>query len=113
MTRRRPYDSISATRLPFGGIRAVRPVAALSDGLGPVSVPPGVTTPCQDPSPRIRDLWFSRSLDERREACRRCVHCPVIHTCGAAAEANHETHGVWGGKDFTKNDRPRRRKGAL
>ena len=109
--RRRPYDSISAVKFPFGGIRAASPVASLSEALRPVSVPRGVTTPCQDPSPRIRALWFSRSLDERREACRRCRLCPIVHTCGEAAEANQERHGVWGGKDFTKGDRPRR-KGA-
>jgi hypothetical protein len=98
-----------------GPLRAANRTTGASPGrfeaLRPVSVPPGVTTPCQDPSPRIRALWFPRSLDERREACRRCRLCPIVRACGEAAEANQERHGVWGGKDFTKGDRPRR-KGA-
>jgi hypothetical protein len=118
MKPRSPLNSLS--RLVYSGahgpLRAADRTTGASPGrfeaLKPVSVPPGVTVPYQDPSARIRDLWFSRSLDDRREACRRCRHCPIIHKCGAAAEANQERHGVWGGKDFTKADRPRRRGAA-
>ena len=109
--------TIGGSALPLDPRNAPRANAGVKyDGrvttLKAVSVPRGVTTPCQDPSPRIRALWFSRSLDERREACRRCRLCPIVHTCGEAAEANQERHGVWGGKDFTKGDRPRRRGAA-
>ena len=32
-----------------------------------------------------------------RDAVAICVGCPVIEECAAAAEANGEVHGVWGG----------------
>jgi WhiB family redox-sensing transcriptional regulator len=43
-----------------------------------------------------------------------CAECPVQADCLAEAEANEETWGIWGGKDFslTKRQRAELRKAA-
>jgi hypothetical protein len=59
----------------------------------------GQRTHCSDPS--LSELWLSESEPERAEAARLCIGCPVITECGAAAAANDERWGVWGGRDRT------------
>lgn len=43
-----------------------------------------------------------RAKDMKRQAMVICHSCPVIERCKDAALANLETHGVWGGEDFSK-----------
>jgi hypothetical protein len=47
-------------------------------------------------------LWLSESPTDRRLAVTLCRHCPVEAECLAAATANQERFGVFGGKDFTR-----------
>jgi hypothetical protein len=56
-------------------------------------------THCSDPG--LSELWLSDHEGERAEAARLCIGCPVITECGAAAIANDERWGVWGGHDRT------------
>jgi len=48
----------------------------------------------QDP-----ELWFSADPAGIQRAQAICARCPVRAQCAAAAEANAERHGVWGGTD--------------
>ena len=68
----------------------------------------GRRTRCSDPGDR--EKWFSDLPTERAQAARWCAGCPVLDQCGAAAEANHERHGVWAGQDRTL--KPRKAKAA-
>jgi hypothetical protein len=57
----------------------------------------GQRTPCFDD-----DAWISDDPDDRAEAARRCLACPVLDPCALAA---HEIRprlvfGVWAGHDF-------------
>jgi WhiB family redox-sensing transcriptional regulator len=46
----------------------------------------------QDP-----ELWFSPDPADVAKAQAICARCPVRPECSAAAEANAERYGVWGG----------------
>lgn len=48
----------------------------------------------QDP-----ELWFSADPADLQRAQAICARCPVRAQCSAAAEANPERYGVWGGTD--------------
>ena len=48
----------------------------------------------QDP-----ELWFSADPADLERAQAICARCPVRSQCSAAAEANAERYGVWGGTD--------------
>jgi hypothetical protein len=63
----------------------------------------GLRTHCSDAG---SELWLSESEAERAHAARLCIGCPVLAECGAAATANGERWGVWGGKDFTRSSKP-------
>jgi hypothetical protein len=61
---------------------------------------------CSDPI--SGEMWLSEMEAERREAARLCRGCSVLRPCRDAAEAQRETFGVWGGRDFTRRPgRPR------
>jgi hypothetical protein len=51
---------------------------------------------CRDQDP---DLWFSVAPADAGKAQAICAGCPVRSQCSAAAEANAELYGVWGGAD--------------
>ncbi len=51
--------------------------------------------------PGSHDLWLSDDADDRAQAVRWCVGCPVLVECGAAADEQGEKHHVWGGRDRT------------
>jgi hypothetical protein len=51
---------------------------------------------CRDEDP---ELWFSADPADVAKAQAICARCPVRPECSAAAEANAELHGVWGGTD--------------
>ena len=57
---------------------------------------------CNGMSP---DIWFPVAtttqgrIEATAEARRICRKCPVRRQCAAAAKANGETWGVWGGND--------------
>ena len=61
------------------------------------------------------DLFFGREDERPAERTARvaaavaiCHGCPVQAACYAAAEANGERWGIWGGVDFTRPRRQRR-----
>jgi hypothetical protein len=56
-------------------------------------------------------LWLSETPSERAVAVVLCGGCPVKAPCRAAAEANQERFGVFGGKDYTR--RPGKKKVPL
>jgi hypothetical protein len=60
----------------------------------------GLRAHCSDVA--THHYWLSEFENERKLAMRACRGCPVFIECGAAAKANRETWGVWGGKDFSK-----------
>ena len=60
----------------------------------------GRRSPCSDTA--VRDFFLSEDARERRLATRLCRLCPVKPECLAAARANRERFGVFGGRDFTK-----------
>jgi Transcription factor WhiB len=51
---------------------------------------------CRDEDPQ---LWFSPDPADVAKAQAICARCPVRPECSAAAEANAELYGVWGGTD--------------
>ena len=51
---------------------------------------------CRDADP---DLWFSPDPADVARAQAICAGCPVRAQCSAAADANAELYGVWGGMD--------------
>ena len=51
---------------------------------------------CRDEDP---ELWFSPGPADVAKAQAICARCPVRPECSAAAEANAELYGVWGGTD--------------
>ena len=51
---------------------------------------------CRDEDP---ELWFSPDPADVAKARAVCARCPVLSDCSAAAEANAELYGVWGGTD--------------
>ena len=51
---------------------------------------------CRDEDP---ELWFSADLADSGRARAICAGCAVRGQCAAAAEANGELYGVWGGTD--------------
>jgi hypothetical protein len=59
----------------------------------------GIRTNCSDPE--THHYWTSEHPPERKLAARACTGCPVSAECLAAALANDERFGVWGGRDFT------------
>jgi Transcription factor WhiB len=61
---------------------------------------------CSDPA--THHYWTSEHPAERSLAALACRGCPVAAECLAAAIANDERWGVWGGKDFSR--RPGRAK---
>jgi hypothetical protein len=63
----------------------------------------GQRPPCGDPE--THHLWLSEEAQERRLAKQWCLDCPCLAECLAAAEAQKETFGVFGAKDFTRNPR--------
>ena len=64
------------------------------------------TTPCAaDPGP-----WLSDDPRHRAEAATRCIPCPVLLECAAAADDALVRFGVWGGRDRTAQ--PRRKASA-
>lgn len=53
------------------------------------------------------DLFFPKARgryarNTKRKAMQICARCPVQRQCLATAMANYESHGVWGGRDFSK-----------
>jgi hypothetical protein len=58
---------------------------------------------CRDEDP---ELWFSPDPADVAKAQAICTRCPVRPECSAAAEANAELHGVWGGTDRERTVRP-------
>jgi len=54
-------------------------------------------------------LWLSDDADDRAQAVRWCVGCPVLDECGAAADEHGEKHHVWGGVDRTATVQHKRR----
>lgn len=50
------------------------------------------------------DSFQSEYTEVRAMAVPLCRRCPVLAECRAAAVANHEKFGVWGGKDRTHPD---------
>lgn len=69
-------------------------------GFGPLWIP-DVAVPCQsDP-----DAWFPES-GRAATAVKFCRGCPVRVDCAAAALAQDERHGIWGG--LTARQRKRR-----
>jgi hypothetical protein len=63
----------------------------------------GLRPHCSDPV--LGDLWLSDNEADRAEAAKLCRGCPVLAECDAAATANGERWGVWGGKDFTRSSK--------
>lgn len=62
--------------------------------------------PCQvDRAP-----FFGTTLAEVHTAQEACDGCPVQRECLAFAAANGERHGVWGGREFGREDRLRHTK---
>jgi hypothetical protein len=57
----------------------------------------GQRTHCSDPG--SSELWLSEREEERAEAARLCVGCPVLEPCGQVGQ--HERFGVWGSVDKT------------
>jgi hypothetical protein len=60
----------------------------------------GLRAHCSDVA--THHYWTSEHPSERVLAVRACRGCPVLRECGAAAQANDERHGVWGGRDYTQ-----------
>jgi hypothetical protein len=60
----------------------------------------GLRTNCSDVE--THHYWLSDAPTERALAVRACRGCPVLAECGEAARLNQETHGVWGGRDFSR-----------
>jgi hypothetical protein len=58
----------------------------------------GRRTPCQG---RYRDNWTSDDPDERTEAARACLGCPIIELCSATAAESREHWHVWAATDRT------------
>jgi hypothetical protein len=52
------------------------------------------------------ELWFSADPAHVAKAQAICTRCPVRAECSAAAEANAELYGVWGGADRGHGGRP-------
>lgn len=46
------------------------------------------------------ELWFPESGHTSPAAKRICQRCPVRAQCLAAAVAQHEQHGIWGGLSY-------------
>ena len=61
----------------------------------------GGRTICSDSA--VKDFFLSDDADERSLATRLCGLCPVQAECFAAALANQERFGVFGGRDFSKS----------
>lgn len=54
------------------------------------------------------ELFFPNAVgikgaNQKKRAIAICRTCPVIQQCGESAIANFESHGVWAGRDFSKN----------
>lgn len=48
------------------------------------------------------DLWFPEPGDRSDAIKRICQRCPVQAPCLAAALAQPETHGIWGGLSYAE-----------
>jgi len=55
---------------------------------------------CSDTA--VKDFFLSEDVEERSLASRLCRLCPIRAECLAAAIANGERFGVFGGRDFTQ-----------
>jgi Transcription factor WhiB len=66
------------------------------------TVDPGLFFPPDDERPADREARVARAVAV-------CHECPVQAACYAAAVANGERHGIWGGVDFAQ---PRKRRRA-
>lgn len=53
------------------------------------------------------DDWYDPRLAVRVEAADACTWCPAKRPCLVFGEANVETYGVFGGRDFTRTTRKR------
>ncbi len=53
---------------------------------------------CADPAASLTPLFFSEQLDDIARAKAFCADCPVKAPCLAAALAQREPWGVWGGE---------------
>ncbi len=58
-------------------------------------------------------LWFPEPSQLATEAKRICATCAVSGPCGDYAEANRESHGVWGGQTPKERGRGRHAGRAL
>lgn len=47
------------------------------------------------------ELWTSDAREDRALAAARCLACPVLDACAAAADEGRERWHVWGGADRT------------
>jgi len=52
-------------------------------------------------NPEGTSSWTSDDADDRAQAARWCLGCPVLDECGAAADEHDERFGVFGGRDRT------------
>jgi WhiB family redox-sensing transcriptional regulator len=67
---------------------------------------PGAIHP--DVGPVNPDLFFSDSLRDLNDAKRVCADCPVRRPCGAYADREGMTYGVWAGINRSPNGAHRR-----
>jgi hypothetical protein len=57
--------------------------------------------PCGDGS----DRWVSDDRDQRDEAVRSCQSCPLTEVCRQYADEIRASFGVYGGHDYTPDQR--------
>jgi WhiB family redox-sensing transcriptional regulator len=114
VARQRERDRL-ATRARRARARGLH----VDPGLEPPSLKdrPAVAADLGDAACRTEDPELFFPPDDERPADRKarvaravaaCHECPVQAACYAAAVANGERHGVWGGVDFTQSRRQRR-----
>jgi hypothetical protein len=68
--------------------------------------PTGLRVHCSDAT--LSKLWTSDHEAERAEAARLCIGCPLLAECRHAADARDERWHVWGGRDYTRRQKPQR-----
>lgn len=57
----------------------------------------GLRPPCGEPG--AADLFLHDDHDVRAGVTDRCLACPILAECDAAADENREVFGVWAGVD--------------